>query len=127
MRKLLEFLYVIQKRTLVRKHNGRVIHTLIQNRLNPYNPLTYIAILIYYIVAIIMFGFVGFIEKLLDFNFFTWQSLPSMASKKKTKMQEALNWCNENDKSTEFTIEFIASEANCTYEEAFDFLISKSE
>ncbi len=46
-------------------------------------------------------------------------------SKKKTKMQEALNWCNENDKSTEFTIEFIASEANCTQDEAMEFLISK--
>jgi len=46
-------------------------------------------------------------------------------SKKKAKMQEALNWCNENDKSTEFTIEFIASEANCTQDEAMEFLISK--
>ena len=40
-------------------------------------------------------------------------------------MSEALKWCDDNDKSTEFTIEFIASESGCTHDEAVDFLISK--
>ena len=44
---------------------------------------------------------------------------------KQDKMIEALKWCNENDKSTEFTIEFIADEADCTHDEAVNFLIKK--
>ena len=42
---------------------------------------------------------------------------------KQKKMLDALKWCNDNDKSTEFTIEFIADEANCTHDEAVDFLM----
>ena len=42
---------------------------------------------------------------------------------KRKAMSDALKWCNENDKSTEFTIEFIADEANCTHDEVVDFLM----
>lgn len=72
MRKLLEYLYIVQKKTFVKEHNGKVIDQLTKRRLNPYNPLTYIAIPIYYVVAIVMFGFVGYKEN-TDSNFFKWQ------------------------------------------------------
>jgi hypothetical protein len=42
---------------------------------------------------------------------------------KRKAMSDALKWCNENDKSTEFTIEFIADEADCTHDEVVDFLM----
>jgi hypothetical protein len=47
-----------------------------------------------------------------------------MSKSKKYAMREALQWCDDNDKSTEFTLAFIASQANCTYDEAVEFLIS---
>jgi hypothetical protein len=70
--KLLERLYIVQKRVWVREHNGRVIHTRNQKRLNPYNPLTYIFILICYAIAILMYGFVGYKYE-IDSDFFKWQ------------------------------------------------------
>ena len=41
-------------------------------RLNPYHPLTYIVIPLYYALAIAMFGFVGYKQE-MDSNFFKWQ------------------------------------------------------
>lgn len=67
MRKLLERLYVIQKKTYMDKYGT---HTL--KRLNPYHPLTYIVIPLYYALAIAMYGFVGHKEN-MDSNFFKWQ------------------------------------------------------
>ena len=68
MRKLLELLYVMQKKTYIDKY-GR-IYTL--KRLNSYHPLTYIVIPLYYALAIAMYGFVGHKEN-MDSNFFKWQ------------------------------------------------------
>jgi hypothetical protein len=68
MRKLLERLYVMQKKTYVDEYG----YTRTLKRLNPYHPLTYIVIPVYYIIAIAMFGFVGYKQE-MDFNFFKWQ------------------------------------------------------
>jgi hypothetical protein len=67
MRKLLERLYVMQKKTSVDKYGTRTL-----KRLNPYHPLTYIVIPLYYALAIAMYGFVGYKQE-TDSNFFKWQ------------------------------------------------------
>jgi len=67
MRKLLERLYVMQKKTYVDKYETRTL-----KRLNPYHPLTYIVIPFYYALAIAMYGFVGYKQE-MDSNFFKWQ------------------------------------------------------
>ena len=68
MRKLLERLYVMQKKTYVDEYG----YTRTLKRLNPYHPLTYIVIPVYYIIAIAMFGFVGYKQE-MDSDFFRWQ------------------------------------------------------
>jgi len=67
MRKILECLYVIQKKTYVDKYGTRTL-----KRLNPYHPLTYIVIPFYYALAIAMYGFVGYKQE-MDSDFFRWQ------------------------------------------------------
>ncbi len=67
MRKLLERLYVIQKKTHVNEYGTYTL-----KRLNPYHPLTYIVIPMYYALAIAMFGFVGYKQE-MDSDFFKWQ------------------------------------------------------
>jgi hypothetical protein len=69
MRKLLERLYVIQKKKHVDEHGT---YTLTLKRLNPYHPLTYIVIPMYYALAIAMYGFVGYKQE-MDSDFFRWQ------------------------------------------------------
>jgi hypothetical protein len=41
-------------------------------RLNPFNPLSYIALIIIFIVALLMFGFVGMWEEMDLRNPFKW-------------------------------------------------------
>lgn len=41
-------------------------------RLNPYNPLSYISLIIILIVGILMFGFVGFWKETTTLNPFRW-------------------------------------------------------
>ena len=67
MRELLERLYVIQKKTHVNEYGTYTL-----KRLNPYHPLTYIVIPLYYALAIAMFGFVGYKQE-MDSDFFRWQ------------------------------------------------------
>jgi hypothetical protein len=67
MRELLERLYVIQKKTHVNEYGTYTL-----KRLNPYHPLTYIVIPMYYALAIAMYGFVGYKQE-MDSNFFKWQ------------------------------------------------------
>lgn len=42
---------------------------------------------------------------------------------KQKAMRDALKWCDKNDKSTEFAIEFISQEASATHDEVLDFLM----
>lgn len=55
MRKFLTLIKVIQTKKIT--DSSQRMHT--KKRLNPYNPLSYIALLIALIIGIIMFGFVG--------------------------------------------------------------------
>ena len=57
----------MQKKTYVDKYGTRTL-----KRLNPYHPLTYIVIPLYYALAIAMYGFVGHKQE-MDSNFFKWQ------------------------------------------------------
>ena len=42
------------------------------HRFNPYNPLSYVALVIILIVGILMFGFVGFWKETTTLNPFKW-------------------------------------------------------
>jgi len=76
MRKLLRVLYVLQtvsnedrhKQGLKRLGRGHFE----AHRLNPYNPLSYIAFVIILIVGIWMFGFVGIWRETDTINPFKW-------------------------------------------------------
>ncbi len=46
---------------------------------------------------------------------------------KEILLQEAMDWCDDNDKSTEFMIEYMQDFADATHEEVIAFLISKSD
>ncbi len=60
MRKLLILLKVIETKKIMDPF--KITHT--KKRLNPYNPLSYIVLLITFVVGIIMFGFVGLWRKI---------------------------------------------------------------
>ena len=70
MRKLLKILFIIQEK----KKLDEFKRTRTLKRINPYNPLSYLAILITILIAIILFGFVGAWKEIdvLD-NPFNWK------------------------------------------------------
>lgn len=70
MRELLKKLYIIQEVDNKDRKLGRGFSTAI--RLNPYNPLTYIAVVLIAVVGILMFGFVGFWKETDRRNPFKW-------------------------------------------------------
>ena len=45
----------------------------------------------------------------------------------KLLLQEAKDWCDDNDKSTEFMIQYMQDFAGATEDEVMDFLISQSK
>jgi hypothetical protein len=55
MRKIMKNLCIIQEKKFLDEFK----HTRIKRRLNPYNPLTYIAIVMALIIGVFMFGFFG--------------------------------------------------------------------
>lgn len=57
MEDLLILLKVIQQKK-VKRHYGYQIH----ERLNPYNPLSYICLIIDFVFGIIMYGIVGYLK-----------------------------------------------------------------
>ena len=62
MRKLLKVLYILQSHKETKKR-----------RINPYNPLSYLAIVIMFIFGVLMFGFVGIWGEVATTNPFKWQ------------------------------------------------------
>ena len=68
MRKLLKWLWIIQIKRLAHKHSGITDEWA---RLNPYNPLSYVTLVIAFIVALLMYGFVGIWKEVN--NPFKWQ------------------------------------------------------
>lgn len=55
MRKVLKFLRVLQ----IKKSRNALGYTYEKIRLNPYNPLSYLLILLTFFIGILLFGFVG--------------------------------------------------------------------
>lgn len=76
MREILRFLKVIQTISNEERHkNGqkRLGRGYFEaHRLNPYNPLSYITIIVFLIVGILMFGFCGFWREVDLTNPFKW-------------------------------------------------------
>ena len=72
IRKLLKCLYVIQNISYVKDNNKNKKQYLYKYRINPYNPLSYIALLLILIVGILMFGFIGFWKETDTRNPFKW-------------------------------------------------------
>lgn len=70
MRKFLKYLYVLQKVPNKERKLGRGCSTAI--RLNPYNPLSYLTVIIAIFVGILMFGFIGFWKETDLRNPFKW-------------------------------------------------------
>lgn len=68
MRKFLKRILVIQEKTVIDSFKEKTI----KRRLNPYNPITYIVIFLAFILAIIMFGVIGFVNE-IDFNDVTFK------------------------------------------------------
>lgn len=66
---LLKLLNVTQKKTQVNDLN--TVEDV--ERLNPYNPLSYLVIVIYYVTAIVMYGVVGYKEN-IHANLFSWEN-----------------------------------------------------
>ncbi len=71
-RKILKSLWILQEVDQENKKNklGRGFST--ARRINPYNPLSYAALLIILIVALLMFGFIGIWEEIDLKNPFKW-------------------------------------------------------
>ena len=47
-----------------------------------------------------------------------------MKQKTKNKLYAAWAWCDHNDKSTEFMLQFISDESGIEYDKAVDFIYS---
>lgn len=75
-RKILKFLQIVQTVSNKTRHEngskrlGRGYNE--AHRFNPYNPLSYVALIIILIVGIFMFGFVGFWKETETLNPFKW-------------------------------------------------------
>jgi len=69
MRTLLEVLCIIQER----KFKSPLNNVYKKHRVNPFNPLSYIAIPIILLIGIIMFGFVGVWNEIETGNPFKWK------------------------------------------------------
>ena len=70
MRKFLKCIYVLQEIPNKDKKLGKGYSTAI--RLNPYNPLSYFAIIIAFVIGILAFGFIGFWKEVELINPFKW-------------------------------------------------------
>ncbi len=71
-RKILKYLWILQEVDQENKKEklGRGFFT--ARRINPYNPLSYIALIIILVVGLLMFGFVGFWKETDLRNPFKW-------------------------------------------------------
>lgn len=72
MKKLLKFLFVIQEVSNEGREPKLGRGFFEARRLNPYNPLSYITVVLVLIVGILMFGFVGIWKETNLRNPFKW-------------------------------------------------------
>ena len=76
MRKLLMALKIVQKVSNEERHKqglkrlGKGFFD--AYRLNPYNPLSYVAFILMLVAGLVMYGVVGFFEKVATHNPFKW-------------------------------------------------------
>jgi len=72
MKNILKFLFILQEVSNKKRtpHLGKGYST--ARRFNPYNPLSYITIVLIIIVGIVMFGVVGFWKEIDYTNPFKW-------------------------------------------------------
>lgn len=70
MRKFLKLIYVLQEVSNKDRKLGRGYATAF--RLNPYNPISYLTVIISVILGFLMFGFVGFSKEVELRNPFKW-------------------------------------------------------
>jgi hypothetical protein len=70
MRKFLKYIYVLQEVPNKNKKLGNGYSKAI--RINPYNPLSYVTVIIATIIGILLFGFVGFWKEVDLRNPFKW-------------------------------------------------------
>lgn len=68
IRKTLKILWIIQEQ----EHKDLFKRGYFKRRMNPFNPLTYISILIIVLVGFLMFGLVGFWKEVDLRNPFRW-------------------------------------------------------
>jgi hypothetical protein len=71
MRKFLKIIGVIQHKQVAKKFgdNGKLI------RINPYNPISYLAIIIICLIGLILFGIKGFRDEVDTRNIFRWRNI----------------------------------------------------
>lgn len=72
LRKLLKFLFILQEVSNKSRSPKLGRGFLKAYRLNPYNPLSYIALVIIFVFGILMFGIVGFWKEVELTNPFKW-------------------------------------------------------
>jgi hypothetical protein len=73
MRMLFKFLGIIQHKRLL-DLNGTMPRLRTLQRLNPFNPLTYIVLIIGLVIGVVMFGFVGLWKEVsMDELKFKWK------------------------------------------------------
>ena len=71
VREILKRLYIVQYKTIEVDNKYVKFHT--KRRLNPFNPLTYLVMIIAIISGLLMFGFVGFWKEVDLINPFKWR------------------------------------------------------
>lgn len=71
-KKILKKLYIIQEISNKSRTEKIGLGYSTAIRLNPYNPLSYLTLILIFIVGIIMFGFVGFWKEIELKNPFKW-------------------------------------------------------
>jgi hypothetical protein len=69
IKKILKFLWIIQEKEF---SNPPYKKGYLKRRLNPFNPITYITILVTILIGFLMFGFAGFWKEVDLRNPFKW-------------------------------------------------------
>lgn len=72
-KKILKFLFILQEVSNKNRPKKLGNGFLIARRFNPYNPLSYIAVILLLVVGLLLFGFVGLWKETDCSNPFKWK------------------------------------------------------
>ena len=72
MRNIFKFLFILQEVSNKNRNPKLGRGFFVARRFNPYNPLSYIAIIGIVIFGLLMFGFIGFFREIDNKNPFKW-------------------------------------------------------